>query len=320
MSRNSWTTLMSIVALTSAVGCTKLRRGTKEEAAPVPLKPVDETPLEAQKSNLGIIDLKVELRSDGMLLKVANVPAGAELNCNMEDKALVPCHDSALFERPADGEHKVTAVAIKDGAPVAYGESAPFSVLPGTGGGLEADGDPRNPLTLVIDDPTFKPGMPLPLNADFKAKFKYAAPPTCKAEVRCKYDSRTSQFWTECDTGSTSFTVAKDLMALGLQYFSAQATCGDQVGPILTLFWYGVPEGYEPLMLKSLADPNGRHVVELIRDQDCAEGQDAKFECAAKDAAEFALCDGNVFESPAPGYRVRFSCAGKAGPELILKP
>lgn len=313
---------LCIVALAVLAGCTKLKRGRQEDLnAPVPEKPVAPAPLEAQKSTLGIITLAVELRSDGMLLKVGNVPDGASLDCDRGNEPLVPCHDGALFTLPPEGDHKVSAVAMKDGVPVAFGESAPFTVLPGTGGAYETDGDPRHTLMLVSDDPAFVNGMTVPLSKDFKTSFKLAGKPNCEHKIRCSYDSRTSRFWTECDVGDTSYTVPKELLAVGIQFLSVQASCGERVGPALSLFWFGVPDDYAPLMLRAVRDPQGRQIVELLREEDCKEGLARKYECAAPGSDEFDACtDSNVFDKPAQGLRVRLSCAGTFGPALALEP
>lgn len=310
---------LSLVALAVLAGCTKLRRGREDDTEVLPSKPSEQATFDAAKSTIGIMTIEATLRSDGLLLRISNVPADAKLDCDLDNKPLVPCHDGALFSRPEAGDHKVTAVALRDGAAVAFGSSAVFTVLP-VSAGAEADSDPKSGLALV-PDAAFSNGMIVLMNKDFKASFKFANTPECEAKVLCKYDSRTSQFWTECDSGSQSFTVAKDLLALGAQYLSVQASCGDRLGPILTLQWYGVPEDYQALMLKDVRDPNGRHVVELIREDDCVEGQARKFECAVKDATEFEQCvDSNTFDKPVAGSRVRFNCAGTAGPELVFTP
>jgi hypothetical protein len=319
-------TLLLLAALTTAVGCTKLKRG-KDDGAELPAKPVDTNPIEAQKSTLGILVITTELRSDGLMLRVANVPEGATLECDLDSKPLVPCHDGALFARPADGEHKISAVALKSGAPAAFGESAPFTILPGATG--SEDEDPKTSLRLVVDDAAYRDAMPVPMAQDFVARFKLAGTPECASgpvQVKCKYDSRTSQFWTQCDAPlagtSGSYTVAKALLALGEQVLQVQAGCGDRLGPVLTMSWSGVPDGYEPLMLKDVKDQSGRHLVELIRDADCPEGQPRKFECrfpSAQGAGEFEQCqDSNSFANPPAGSKVRFRCADQTGPELAL--
>jgi hypothetical protein len=301
----------------AAFGCEKWKKKSASDND-TPASPVDLTPIEAGKSQVGILTLKVLLRDDGILLQVGQIPAGSTLECDMDDQPLVPCHDGALFARPKEGDHKISAVALKDGAVTAIGESAPFTILPGTGGINDPDNNPRNPLTVALDNPGFSNGMTVPMTQDFVAKFKYANKPTCQARMQCKYDSRSSPFWNDCDAGGESFTVKKDIMAAGLQYLSVQATCGDQVGPILTLFWYGVPDGYKPMMLNAVQDGQGRHIVNLIKSDDCPESQQ-RFECAAKADGEWSLCEnGNVIDNPAAGASVRLRCSDATGPVLTL--
>lgn len=303
-------------------GCLKDRqqKADDEEGPEVPQDPVSQEPITAQKSGVGLLDVKVELRDDGMLLHVGNVPAGSTLECHLDDKALVPCHDGALYARPTDGDHKISALAMKDGVATAIGESQPFTVLAGTGGDVDPDNNPRNPLNLQIDDLAFANGAIVPMTKDFVLKFKFTKEPKCdQLEVRCQYDSRTSPFMVDCDEGGKSFTISKDLLALGLQYFTAQAFCAGEPGPALTVHWWGVPdETYQPLALTVIKDSSERNIVNLIKADDCPESMQ-RFECAAAGSDEFALCaNGNVIDQPEAGYRVRMTCEGRQGPALTL--
>lgn len=309
-----------VAAAVAFTGCIKGKRNNIEEQAEAPASPVSDEPITVTKSEKGLLDVSVTLRDDGMLLNVKNIPEGASLECDLDDKPLVPCHDGAFFLRPAPGDHIVAAVALKNGNLVSVGESKVFTVSPVSQEVL--DNNEQGSLVLMLDDQSFNNAAPIPVTSDFKAKFKFVSasqPKECKPQLRCKYDSRTSQFWTSCDQNATSYTVSKDLMAIGLQYLSVQATCADRVGPIFTMFWYGVPENYKPLMLQAVRDQTGRAIVSLIRDADCPEGQQV-FECAADAAAPFVKCEtGNSVASPQKGYRVRLQCDSQTGPEYIFE-
>jgi hypothetical protein len=313
--------LLPVVAVAVALtGCIKGKRNNIEQETEAPVSPVSDEPITVTKSEKGLLDVTVTIRDDGMLLNVKNIPEGATLECDLDDKPLVPCHDGAFFLRPAAGDHIVAAVALKDGSLVSVGESRVFTVSPVAQDAI--DNAEQGSLVLMLDDAGFTNAAPLPVNADFKAKFKYVSanqPKDCKPQLRCKYDSRTSQFWTSCDLNSSSYTVSKDLMAIGLQYLSVQATCADRVGPIFTMFWYGVPESYKPMMLQAVRDQSGRAFVSLIRDADCPEGQQI-FECAADATAPFVKCEtGNSIAAPQKGYRVRLQCDSQTGPEYTFE-
>jgi hypothetical protein len=315
--------LIYATALGLAGGCMKNRKQDTEDTPDVSQRPVEAEPISAQSSNVGILDLKVELRDDGLLLHVGNLPAGAILECHLDDKPMSACHDGALYARPVEGDHKISAIATKDGVTVAIGESQPFTILPGTGGELDPDNNPRHPLNLQIDDIGFANGATVPMNKDFVAKFKFTKQPGCEAQLRCQYDSRTSSFWVDCDEGGKSFTIPKDTLAMGLQYLGVYAQCpGEEPGPILTMFWWGVPdETYEPLQLTEIKDNAGRHIVSLVRADDCPESLQA-YECMVPSATfgeEWARCaNGNVIDDPAAGQQVRMSCEGRQGPALKL--
>jgi len=306
-----------LLALAAAPACTKAK---KSDAPAIPERVDDGQAIDAQKSHLGIMDLTVDLRDDGLLLHIGQLPPDATLECDLDEKPLTPCHDGALFVRPAIGDHKISAVATKSGAIVALGESTTFTIMPSTTkqvGDVETHG--TGDLALQIDDANFANGMTVPLSKDFTAHFRFASgTPSCAAQVRCKYDSRTSPFWTTCSEDGKSFTVTKDLLALGLQYLTVQAICGDQAGPELTLFWYGVPDNYQPLALTDVKDANGRHIVTLVKDDDCPESQQ-QFQCAALGSDAFALCpNGNVLDNPVQGSRIRLTCQDQTGPALTF--
>jgi hypothetical protein len=274
----------------------------------------------AKESKAGLLTVRVDLRDDGMLLNIGDVPAGATLECELDNEPLVPCHDGAIFVRPPEGEHIVKATAFKDGFKQAVGASNKFRVLPGTGGAFDDNNNPRDPLTLVNDDQAFVDLMAVPLTKDIKLKFRFAnkkQPAGCKTKIKCQYDSRQSSFWTDCDDGDRTYTVDKQIMAVGLQSFSAQASCGDDLGPILTISWFGVPAGYKPLMLRAVKDQKKRYFINLVKSNDCGSSQ--VYECAEPNDTDFALCPtGNTLDNPPSGYQVRIVCEGKAGPILKL--
>lgn len=312
--------VMLAATVVTLVGCIKAKKNNIQEQVDTPESPVSDEPINVTKSEKGLLNVSVTIRYDGMLLNISNVPDGATLECDLDDKPLVPCHDGAFFLRPENGDHVVTAIALKNGNLVSAGESRLFTVSPLSESLSESPDE--SSLVLVMNDATFSNAMALPIAKDFTAQFKFATakqPADCKAELRCKYDSRTSQFWTTCDKAASSYTVSKDIMALGLQYLSVQATCSDRIGPILTVFWYGVPEKYQPLMLQPVSDPSGRAIVSLVRDADCPEGQQI-FECAADANTAFNKCEtGNSLAAPKKGFRVRMQCDSQTGPEYTFE-
>ncbi len=307
------------LALGLVGGCMKNRKGEAEDGPEVAQTPGEVETISAQSSNVGVLAIKVDLRDNGIELHVGNIPPGSTLACHLDDKPMSACGDGQLYARPADGDHKVSAVAIKNGITTALGESDVFSILPGTGGDVDPDNNPRNPLNLQIDDITFANGATVPMTKDFVAKFKFTKAPACEATVRCQYDNR--PFWVDCDDGNASFTVSKDLLAMGLQHLADQASSGggEPPGPVLTMFWWGVPdENYLPLQLAEIKDNAGRHILSLVRADDCPEALQV-YECAAAGTEEYARCaNGNVVDNPEAGFQVRLTCEGRQGPVFKL--
>jgi hypothetical protein len=306
-----------------ATACVKEKKKDEEQEVKTPERPVVETPVAAAKSERGILEVSAQVRDDGVALTIDKVPTGAKLECELDGKPLSECHDGALFARPAVGDHKVEVTALKNGEIVAVGASRPFTITPADAGGEDSQ-DRKHPLTMTLDQKstaTFTNGAAVGITKDFTLFFRFAAEPTkCKKApvVSCSFGAKTSAFWTECDTGGRSYTVSKDSLAYGLQYLSVRAQCDGDVGPALTLFWYGVPENYKPLMLRAVADGKGRSVVNLVKADDCAESEQ-KFFCAPANSDEWAQCpDGNVFDNPGVGSQVRLACGDERGPVLVF--
>jgi hypothetical protein len=324
-SRPYLASLMTICAVAlAATACVKDKKKDGDETeGKAPDRPVVETPVNAAKSERGVLEVSAAVRDDGVLLTIGKVPAGSTLECELDQKPLSDCRDNALFARPAAGDHKVEVTALKGGEIVAVGASRPFTITPSAEGGEDSE-DKKHPLTMVLDQSTgrtFTNGAAVPMTKAFAVHFKFAAEPTkCKKTpvVSCSFGAKSSAFWTECDQASRSYTVNQDQIAAGLQYLSVRAQCDGDVGPVLQLFWYGVPENYKPLMLRAVADGKGRSVVNLVKADDCAESEQ-KFFCAPPNTDDWAACqNGNVFDSPAVNSQVRLSCGDERGPVLTF--
>jgi len=318
--------LVTALAFAAVVsGCVKGRKTQGVEEVDVPASPVDDTPVAAQRSTAALLDVRVDVGAEDLRLHIAGAPSDARLECDLDSVPLTTCHDGAQLAKPAAGDHKISVTAYVGNAVAAIGSSAPFTVLPGkpTPGTPVAPGETvitKESLTMIVDDAAFANGMAAPLSKDFKVRFRLASAPACQAAIKCRYDSRTSQYWTDCDEDGTSFIISKDLLASGLQFLGVRAECPEQQGPTLNMFFYGVPDDYKPMMLRELKDGLGRHVVNLLKGDDCPENQQ-KYECSANTTEPFALCaNGNVIDKPAEGYRVRLSCGDVKGPELLLNP
>ena len=298
-----------------ASACTKVKKDQRQAAI------LDNgRQLEAQSSSLGILSINADLREDGLLLHVSGIPDGSTLECSLDQLPLIPCSDGGLYAKPSAGDHKISVTALTGNAVTAVGESPVFTVAPGVTGALISTSGP-NSLALALDDPNFSNGGNWSLGKDFTVRFKMIGKPSCdQPQVKCKVDSRTGWFWVSCDAGGTSFSIAKEQLALGLQFLTVQASCPDRVGPPLSLFWYGVPDGYQPLMLRDISDAHHRHIVDLIKQDDCPYGSQRIYECAPNAADSFSACaaNSNSIDQPQAGYRVRLTCATAVGPVLVL--
>jgi hypothetical protein len=257
------------------------------------------------------------VRDVELIIGIKNAPKGSSFECELGNQPISPCYDGATFKKPTDdGQYSITVDALVEGKRVATGTSPTFTIAKGVVGSTSED--PTNPLSLRFTDPKIRFGITASKSTDFVLQFALVRANACeKPEYRCRLDGPGSYFWTACDENSTSFTVKTSVIAIGPQDISIQARCGDAVGPILNLRWYGVPDDYQDLMLQDLTDGQGRHLVDLVRDLDCPKDK-RRFECSVSQG-NFSLCtNANQFTNPPKGLRVRLSCDGRDGPPLTL--
>jgi len=305
---SKWKIILTALAVISLPACEKLTKKNDETIIP-DVQTIDT--VHAQNSKTDILTLKINIQQDGLLLEVSDLPDGSKLECDLNNIPINPCHDGALLAIPSPGDYVVTAVATKDGKKVAVGKSNSFIIVP-QANGSSAQGE-EDPLDLVLDTPGFSKNMAWPMNKDLKISWKFFKTPECTATLKCNYPGQQSKFWVDCDKGGTSFTITEDLMASGLQELSVQAQCDSRRGPELKIKWYGVPEGYKPLMIQKVSDAKGRHILNLVKSDDCS-AEDLKFTCAKTTGADFSTCEnGNVLDNPNPGFKIKAECNGKSG-------
>jgi len=283
----------------------------------IPDRPVESEPIHAGKSGEQPLDLRAEIREDGILISIKNTPADTTIECTMSSIKIEPCHDGALIAKPAPGDYDFNVTAIRAGATISAA-NVKITILPSNaGGGADVVSLAQQPLAMIIDDPDFTNGMAIKRSQDLILKFRFITKPDCEAQVRCNYDSRTTAMWPLCDTPSSK-TIAKGVMAAGLQFLTVQASCDTAVGPKLELFWYGVPDNYTPLMLQTVSDSNKRHIFTLIRAEDCPESM-LTWKCASPGQDQFSPCEkGNVMDAPPSGFRIKAVCDSREGPAFSI--
>lgn len=302
----------SLFAL-SVVGCVE-----KSDDAPDAL--IDLTPRIAETTTTKEIGVGLSIVDEGLLLQIIGLPKDAVIECNMNHRPLAVCHDKAVLVVPEEEEIFVTVTALKDGKIVGFGESNHLTQILAETGAFDQDSE-ENPLRLSLDDSNLKIGMNVPLSESFTFSFKLENDNGCTPTLMCLYDQTTSDFWTECDKGGESYTIPKELLALGKQEISVQATCDNLATPSdpLTFHWYGIPDGYEPLNLIASQIAKSTFEVDLIRDPDCPF-ENQVFECS-NDDIRFATCPtGNIIsKAQDESMFVRMSCDGTKGPSLKME-
>jgi hypothetical protein len=282
-----------------AAGCWKKGGGSSSP-------PIEELEVGGAPANALAIDATIS--RDTITIGIKNVPTGSDhFVCHLGEQPITPCHDGAVIPTPdIAGDYKLSVVAKTGEQVVGAGERL-----------LRIDGAYRPERWAVkLANQDFIENGTLPVGTDYVFKFELAKTAQCPSGIKfqCRYDSRTSPFWVPCSDGA--FKVSGSLMASGLQHLAAQAVCGDEVGPITTVAWYGVPKDYKPLMLGAIKDANSRYALYLYRALDCPLSQQA-FLCGDTACPANAQTK-NLIGPVAAGTVVKLRCGDDTGPALTL--
>ncbi|NDE14814.1 hypothetical protein EBZ80_07795 [bacterium] len=262
--------------------------------------------VESQDANLSMMKVYLDLGTNGMTIRVYNIPKDTELFCAIDDREPAACHHGDRFERPVAGDHLMTVKARNNGK-IVDSAITRFTVSPdATGEETIGSSDRLHPLALQVSNPGFKNGAAIPGSRAFTINFSFPQTPPCEKPVlRCAMDS-TSGMWSLCDQRERRKVIPAALMASGAQSLFAQASCGDLTGPVLKVQWYGVPDNYQPLMAQSDSAEiavGGYLSLSLIRDLDCASGA-VLWECRVAGTQD-------SWDSCAPGGRLGGTAANR---------
>lgn len=319
--QRAWrTTYFGLISASLCVltACTQKKNAASKDGAGQTRTPNSGQAVAPRSSTEGLLDVAVKLREDGLLLAIKNAPKGSAFECEIGNQPLSPCHDGAILPKPLqDGDYSILVDAMIEGRRVATGASQTFTITRGSLG--TTTDDPNHPLALRFTETRLRFGMTAPKAKDFVLSFALVRPLACaQPTFRCRLDTPISPFWTVCDQSGKSFTIKSALIAFGPQDVGIQASCGENVGPVLNLRWYGVPDDYQEMQLQDLTDGQGRHLVELMRDIDCPR-EKRRYECSSRDE-NFTLCaNANQLTYPASDFKIRMNCEGRIGPTLVLR-
>jgi hypothetical protein len=256
--------------------------------------------------------VEAEVLESVVRIYIHNPPADALFACELDDAVQTECGDRVEWLKPEAGDHTVRITARRGDEVIAVDETI-FTI----GGVVDVTTiQPAldNPLALLVDNADYRNGAAVDMSRELRLRVKFAKDPGCTASFKCNYDSLSNTFWHDCGTDNA---IPIGHMARGLQYFSIQANCGDQVGPKLDLYWYGVPENYQPMALDYYAsNDKQRYIFTLIKANDCPD-ELLRFMCAADEFQAFAECS-NVQVGIKSGFRVKAMCQQDSGPILTL--
>ncbi len=280
--------------------------------------PPPPTQITSKPTGEGIINIDLQESNSEMQVGMQNVPADTQLSCTLNGTQLADCHDQMRFAFQDNGAYVFSVVAKRGEQVVAYGEGR-FQKGRAAAEALATardDANSNHPLALLPDDNSFNNGMAIKVGEPWTFKFKLRNDPKCEPSYECSYDARNNSMWRACDS-KNSETIPKGVMARGLQYLKVQAHCGDQVGPTLQVFWYGVDEDYTRLALNGITvGKNKLRQFVLTKASVCPVGMLA-FECSSNSNEAYKACK-NSQKSVPSGFRIRAVCNGKAGPTHVV--
>ncbi|MEY4632134.1 MAG: hypothetical protein RIQ81_2254 [Pseudomonadota bacterium] len=263
-----------------------------------------------------LMKLYIDLTDQGFSIRVYNTPANAELFCRVDDRETGLCKHGDRFARPATGDHTFTVEARSSGKTI-DSAIAKFTIRPdGRQNETIGSNDNAHPLALTVANDGFKNGAALQVSRATTFNFNFLQAPPCEKPVlRCALDSASNP-WSNCDTSQYRKVIPQSLMALGSQSLYVQASCGDFSGPVLHVQWFGVPDGYQPLMPQVFRDESDQRIVELARESDCPANA-VMWECRVRGSNYLESCGqgGRIESQYASRYdAVRAICGAARGP------
>jgi hypothetical protein len=272
--------------------------------------------IEANSNSDGIMRVDVEIQDTTVKLRIQDQPKDGQLICEFNGSQLEKCEDGMEIPKPVDGEHRFKVKVMKQNEMISIGETRfETGSRETTQQENEPASDSNHPLYLEIANADFVNGGAVNIEKEFLLKFRFKNSPACKPSIRCTIDKSDGQFSPLCNL-SDGFRFEADLIARGLQYLKAQASCDGKTGPELIAYWYGVPSGYEPLKLESLSVGLDNKIFRLVKINDCPEDL-LKFECSEATSTSFTSC-APTRRTPKAGFRIRANCNNQIGPVLVV--
>lgn len=272
--------------------------------------------IDAKSQDSALMKLYVDIDAQGFGIRLYNTPVDGALSCRMDDRETGPCRHGDRFARPAPGDHTFEVMAQRGGRTI-DSAIAKFTVRPDDKQ-TETIGsnDKHHTLAVEVTNAGFENGAALFASRATTFEFNFVQTPPCdQPALRCALDSSLNP-WSLCDTGGFRKMIPPALMAFGAQSLYVQASCGEVKGPMLHVQWYGVPDGYQPLMAVVSRDEFEQTRIELARDIDCP-GNSVIWECRVRGSSVFEACapGGRVDNQLASRYdSVRAACGGRRGP------
>jgi hypothetical protein len=276
-SKNMFKLLGGVFLMCTLFGCTRScsgEKGEKERLATTTNNTDTESGMDAtansgeatsQSSNTGGIKLDIAVSTVGVKL-LLTAPEGEDKGneghenkweCRLDGNEITPCAPDAMIARPEYGDHDLVVIMKRDDDIV--GTAKLMFSIPGPAINAEKaakgrkepisdSSDSHDPkLTLAIADINFVIGDSVKLGEPLTLKLKFLADNDvgCTPKFNCALSKDNLAQLKECNgfvAKSLTMTFPAELIEKGVQYFSIQASCGNRVGPPLSVYWRGSPD------------------------------------------------------------------------------
>lgn len=288
-------------------------------------KPRPHTASESNPILTGNHPISIDISSEGSKFKitVSDLPPNTQdVFCHVNDTQEVSCRYGVEMNNLADGEYRIyVRVVTADGT---INEMRDFVVNQGVWKDKASASDPQvKPvsnqdvqfkLSLIGESAKFENYAAIPKSKPLNFEFQLETNQSCTVKYMC---SQGQDIWFQCDIQNRPrFDIDPREIREGFQKASIKATCDAEklTSNVIDLFWFGVSDNYQPLMLsRRLVNKVANYY--LMKQNDCTA--DILFECREPGETAFKSCE-NVRTNPPSGFQIRALCG--TGSQQIVGP
>jgi hypothetical protein len=306
----------------------------RSEAAPT------ESIVALSSGNIASLDVNVsfprspvDIETSAGLIRVKNIPEGANLECDLSGLPLSQCADgSALLTPKNPGNYRLNIYAILDQKITGEGHFEFLVVSKEKNNrSIISPEEEKDPLKLGLKNISAEgfqwnkneEDISIPFTTTISGiviDFGFRNENKCSNELTyfCRLGPSQS-VWFLCDSNQ-KLKIDRKSLGMGQHFAEIEARCGERVGPRLKVSFQMVEEGYQHLALRKITDDLGKSLVILQKESDCLN-EDRRFECRESPEQNFSGCPkANILEKLKAPIELRLRCRETLGPSLKIQP